>query len=333
MAAERPVKWCHAKITELQPQSPSGAAASSSSSLTTKLLKLNSRSLSGEYTQWVSFCDQFTTLVDSKVDMTNVEKLSYLKLSPKRDAALIISSLLVTYATYDIAKQNLEEPFIDNRSVVKALPAIKKETSAELRKLLESMNEHVKALEAMMLPVYQGDAILMYWVLEKLDAESNKQFELVHPVTDVLTFKEFTKFMDRRSRAMESSGDQPEASVLKTTPRKVHQEAYSSTVGHSVSCQMKECNGYHSISQCDRYNQFDTRERKAAVGKLKLCMNCLGRHFVVDCQSKFSCRTCNGMHHISLHFDLPVEAARWCDERCKIEWSVSASVNSNGWYI
>ena len=70
---------------------------------------------------------------------------------------------------------------------------------------------------------------------------------------------------------------------------------------------MKECSGSHSISQCDRYKQLGTREKKAVVRKLKLCMQCLWRHFVADCPSKFSCRTCNGRHHTSLHFDRAVE--------------------------
>ena len=306
LAAERAVKWCQARIKELQPSSPSAAAAPSCGSLTTKLPKLTLPSFSGEYTQWVSFWDQFTTLVDSKRDMTNVEKLSYLKLSLKCDAAQIVSSLLVTDANYDIAKRKLEERYNNKRSILKAhlvaihaLPAIKKESSVELRKLLESTNEHVQALQALGLPVDHWNAILVYWLLEKLDAESRKQFELAHPGTDVLTFKELTTFMDRRSRALESSGDQHEASVPKMTPKKVLQEAYSSTVEHSASCQMKECNGSHSISQCDCYKQLGTRERKAVVRKLKLCMNCLGRHFVADCPSKFSCRTCI-IHHCTL---------------------------------
>ena len=71
-----------------------------------------------------------------------------------------------------------------------------------------------------MLHVDQWDAILVYWLLEKLDGESRKQFGLAHPGTDVLTFKELTTFMDRRSRAMKSSGDQPQASVPETTPKK-----------------------------------------------------------------------------------------------------------------
>ena len=170
-------------------------------------------------------------MVDSKVDMANVEKLSYLKLSLKGDAAQIVSSLLGTDANYDFAKRKLEERFNNKRSIVKthlaafhAIPAIKKESSAELRKLSESTNEHVQALDAMMLPVDQWDAILVNWLIEKLDAESRKQFELAHPGTDVVTFEELITFLDRRSRTLESSCDKPEASLHKTTPKKVHQK-------------------------------------------------------------------------------------------------------------
>ena len=184
MAAERAVR-CQCKINELQPPSTSGAAAQSSGSVTTKLPKLTLLSFSGEYTQSVSFWDQFTTLVDSKVDMVNAEKLSYFKLSLKGDAAQIVSSLLVYDGNYNIAKRKLEKPFNTKCSIVKAhlaaiqaLPAPEKESSAKLCKFLESTNEHVQALEALMLPVFQWDAILGYWLLENLDAESRKHFEL-----------------------------------------------------------------------------------------------------------------------------------------------------------
>ena len=46
--------------------------------------------------------------------------------------------------------------------------------------LLESTKEHVQALEALIMAVDQWDAILVYWLLEKLDAESRKEFELAH---------------------------------------------------------------------------------------------------------------------------------------------------------
>ena len=166
IVAEKAVKWCQDRIKVLTAAS---TAASSSGSLTAKLPKLTLPSFSGEYTQWVSFWDQFSTLLESKVHMANVEKLSYLKLSLKGDAAQIMSSLLVTDANYDIAKRKLEERYNNKRSIVKAhltainaLPVLKKESSVELQKLLESTNEHVQSLEELMLPVDQCDAILVY---------------------------------------------------------------------------------------------------------------------------------------------------------------------------
>ena len=306
LAAKRAVQWCQGRVKELQPSGPSAAATPSSGSLTTKLPKLTLPSFSGEYTQWVSFWDQFTTLVDSKRDMTIVEKLSYLKLALKGDAAQIVSSLLVTDTNYDIAKRKLEE------------------------KLLESTNEHVQALEALGLPVDQWDAILVYWLLAKLDAESRKQFEWAHSGTDVLTLKELTTFMDRRSRALESSGDQHEASVPKTTPEKVLQEAYSSTVEHSASCQMKECNGSHSISQCDRYKQLGTRERKAVVRKLKLCMNCLAFRGCLSIEVQLPHLQRKTSYITTLRSFS--RAAKWCDKCCNNQRSFCASVNSNDWH-
>ena len=108
--------------------------------------------------------DRFKTLGDSKIDLkanverviANVEKLSYLKLSLKGDA------LFVTDTNYDIAKRKLAERFNNKRSIVKAhieaihaLPAIKKESSTEQRKPLESAVEHVQTLKTLMLPVDQ----------------------------------------------------------------------------------------------------------------------------------------------------------------------------------
>ena len=135
--------------------------------------------------------------------MANVEKLSYLKLSLKSDSVQIFPLMLVTDTIYDIAKRKLEERYNNERSIVNAhlagihfLPAIKKESKVELRKILEPTNEHVQALKALRLPVDQWDVILVYWLLEKLDAESREQFVLTLHGTDVITCKQLTTSKD-----------------------------------------------------------------------------------------------------------------------------------------
>ena len=138
MAAEKAVKWSQCKIKELQPPSSNVAPAPSSGSVTTKLLKLTLLSSSGEYTQWVSFWDQFTTSDESKDDMANVQRPSYLKLSMEADAASV-----------QLCSRN-------------SFPTNYKEGVKCRAAKVNGIDEHVQALEALMLPVDQWDAILVY---------------------------------------------------------------------------------------------------------------------------------------------------------------------------
>ncbi|XP_070576126.1 uncharacterized protein [Ptychodera flava] len=47
----------------------------------------------------------------------------------------------------------------------------------------------------------------------------------------------------------------------------------------------------------------DRAKRLDIVKRDKLCFNCLGKHRVSECKSRFSCRVCRRKHHRSLHQD------------------------------
>ena len=122
------MKWCQDKVKEVQPSSTSGAAAPSSGSLITKPFLYPAVK-----THQDSFWNHFTTLVASKVEMANVEKLSYLKMSLKGYTAHIVSSLFVTDENYDIAKRKLEERALQQKAFdregafnVHVLPAVRR---------------------------------------------------------------------------------------------------------------------------------------------------------------------------------------------------------------
>ena len=44
---------------------------------------------------------------------------------------------------------------------------------------------------------------MIFWIPEKLDNESKKQWQLAHPGTDLLQWPDLVKFLDSRSRALE----------------------------------------------------------------------------------------------------------------------------------
>ena len=58
------------------------------------------------------------------------------------------------------------------------------------------------------------------------------------------------------------------------------------------------CKGMHKTTSCTSVTC--PKERLAIVKSAGLCFNCLARHKVSECTSKFSCRECHKKHHTTL---------------------------------
>ena len=92
---------------------------------------------------------------------------------------------------------------------------MKVESGSGLRKLHETTNEHLSALEALGQPVNQWTAVLIFCIANKLDAESRKQWQLKHPDKKVFHWDDLSKFhdeIDERSRVLGSG-------AIKTIPQ------------------------------------------------------------------------------------------------------------------
>ena len=65
-------------------------------------------------------------------------------------------------------------------------------------------------------PVEHWGAILVHSLPEKMDPESHKQWQLDHLETDLLDWKQLSKFLHTRSRALEIGGSKPSGQVNAT---------------------------------------------------------------------------------------------------------------------
>ena len=117
----------------------------------------------------MSVADLFRAYVDSNNLLSNSEKLHYLKACVKREAAKLISSVTISECTYEIAWELLHERYENKKSIVQAhLQAIwsqgslKSESSTDLKKLLETTNEILRALTERGQPVKYWEAILVH---------------------------------------------------------------------------------------------------------------------------------------------------------------------------
>ena len=117
---------------------------------------------------------------------------------------------MITDQNYEIAKKKLKERYDNTRSIIRAhlkalssFPPVETDSAMVLRKLLETSNDHVRSLESLGETI--NDVVLVFWISEKMDTETHKQFELAHPGKDAITYAQLSAFLENRCRALEFS--------------------------------------------------------------------------------------------------------------------------------
>lgn len=121
-----------------------------------KLSTINLPIFSGNYEEWLGFCDNFTSIVHDNANLTPVQQLQYLRSSLKGEAALVIQSLETSSQNYEIAWALIVERYDNKRIIVQShiralfdLPTIAKESSTQLRSLVDAALRHTRALHAL----------------------------------------------------------------------------------------------------------------------------------------------------------------------------------------
>ena len=302
-----------------------------------RLPKLQMPTFTGAYTDWVSFNDLFQAAVSSSSLLSDSERLNYLKACINGDAAKLFSSLRITDANYPIAWQLLKDRYDNTPSIVHAhLQAIwsqssmKVESGSGLRKLHETTNEHLRALEALGQPVNQCSAVLVFCIADKLDAESRKQWQLkMQKRKNVLRWDNLSKFLDERSRALESGAIKviPQASKM-SDQREPRHQSYAASITCSEICDVE-----HKLHACPEFKKMSTSQKYDLVKKKRACFNCLQTgHSVSECGSKFSCRECKAKHHTLLHRQKPAITLHFGSNKtiARVSTSANTTIQSAG---
>ena len=96
----------------------------------------------------------FDAAVNSNTQLSDSEKINYLRACLQGDAAKLIRSVAITDANYPIALGLLKERYANKRSIVQSQlqsissqPSMKVESATDLKKLLEVTKEHPGSLK------------------------------------------------------------------------------------------------------------------------------------------------------------------------------------------
>lgn len=267
-----------------------------------KLPSINLPQFDGIYTNWLPFFDAFKSLIHSNNDLSEVEKLTYLKSSLKGEPFQLISTLETTSNNYQIAVDLLKERYDNRRRIINNhvhailnTQIISRESAAQLKDLINTVQTHVNCLNSLDISVNQWDAILVPIVVSKLDHNTAKEWETKinneFNNNQIPSLKCILEFLTNKLSTLET-----------LFPRNQTSKVKSFVSLNKVTPTCLHCSKSHKIYNCEAFLGLDTTLKIKRVKELKLCFNCLASgHFTTQCKS-IGCKKCNKQHHTLLHF-------------------------------
>ena len=184
-ALESLIFECDLMIKKLVvPDPPTSATPpTASDSKGVKLPKLEAPTFDGKLINWISFWQQFDVAIHSRSTLSDVEKLAYLRNSLKDGSAKGIIEGLSTSGDFyaeaiETLKARYDRPRLIHQSHVRMIletPSIKEGTGREIRRLHDTVQQHLRALKAM---DCEPSGPFITSILElKLDASTNFEWQ------------------------------------------------------------------------------------------------------------------------------------------------------------
>ena len=284
-----------------------------------KLPKLDVPVFNGFLLNWRSFWEQFSVSVHDRSNLSSSEKLVYLQQALKGGPAKsTIEGLSRSGDNYEEAIQCLkaryDRPRLIHQAHVKTIleaASLKDGTGKELRKLHDTVQQHLRALKSM---GYEPSGPFITSTLE-LKLDQNTMFEWQkhsQKSPGIPPYQDLLDFLNLRAQATESS-------LIDHGYKKQRHETHhvkrnhtnsGSIVSYAANTELpsNQCilckPDKHLLYVCPRFRDMSHDAKVSALKSNGSCMNCLGpNHFVKQCKSLHRCKQCQRPHHTLLHME------------------------------
>ncbi|XP_011858961.1 PREDICTED: uncharacterized protein LOC105556474, partial [Vollenhovia emeryi] len=266
----------------------------------------------GRFEGWLSFKNAFYSMIGSRTDLAEIDKLHYLRAALTGEAANKIRIFEIDGINYAKAWSLLERSYEVKRilisrhlSLLLNLPALDKETTNGLSRLADDAQQHVASLNSLGISV--GHEMIVHLLetklpritLEKWEAtlerdefpELDQMYEFLYKTAVCVSKRERAKVTD-----MEGSRGEPSSKKRRSHPS--NQAFVVSAARNCIACKTKR----HPLYLCDKFKQLPIPKRIETVRNAKVCYNCFRSHRDSPC--KFSnCTICQKKHNTLLHLD------------------------------
>lgn len=255
----------------------------------------------------------------------------YLKASISKEPYELIKTLKATHENYNAAWNILEERYQHNRKIFEAhfnailsLPILYHESYNNIKKLLDTYTSHMTAIESHGVPVDNAHPFIIHLLTQKFDPNTRKHWaEEQKGSKELPTKQKFISFLEMRICIMEgldstkqydknsypqtsntgnSFKKNPSFNNHKNSSNQYQKNSFSryNTTPQTFSTQTNEerqmsctiCNEAHRPYTCPMFKNTDLKSKYQLVMDRFLCANCLYRHEIDKCKSKYRCNQC-----------------------------------------
>ncbi|XP_072398150.1 uncharacterized protein [Diabrotica undecimpunctata] len=245
-----------------------------------KLPELKIPFFSGEISEWPSFFDVFTKLITNDKQLSNAQKLIYLKSVLRNEPLKLIDNLEIIDSNVEIAIQNLCNRFENKYLIVNShlnsllnAPLITKPNAHALRDFLTQIKSHLAALENLNISNQLTDLILINLFTQKLDYNTKKSFETERNINKLPSLMELLEFIERKCEILENlvpeyshspKQKQPSRFIsLNTVSNNLQYSSNNQTNQDSRSLPTRNThfqNTHHSQDSQENHNSQNTRQ-------------------------------------------------------------------------
>ncbi|XP_045456989.1 uncharacterized protein LOC123667024 [Melitaea cinxia] len=149
-----------------------------------KLPDIKLPSFDGSFDQWLEYRNSYITMIHNRSDLDEIQKFHYLKASLSGCALQVISALEFTADNYVHAWDLLHSRFHNTRLLIQnhlkslfSITPLKQESHLQIRRLIDTTLRNLRALKSLNEPTEHWDTIIIYLVVSKLDASTEREWE------------------------------------------------------------------------------------------------------------------------------------------------------------
>ena len=219
-----------------------------------------------------------------------------------------IAGLPLTDANYHHAIAILEDRYGQHHKIVKAhtqalleIPSPSNSLNS-MQTFCDTVETHIRGLSSLGKSKHSYGDLLIPVVMEKLPVEVQWNLAREHS-NSAWNLPDLMAAILKEIRILEIGPHDPHNSMLKSTAAAFHVASSGNRSRKQGNTDHKKpqcvfCKKDHPSHNCDAVTDY--KKRLDIVKEKSLCFNCLARHRISQCPSKFRCRKCKKKHHTSL---------------------------------